>query len=177
MPFALFGILVYPIGIPAFVYISLRLNVPYLHHDVKGIESELEDALAREDLLIELIENVDGQPDDKIVLACLKASGHVQTLDAELEQVTRSCSWLDKFAIVEKMVQVRSRLLEHQIVRVRYGFMYLQYAVPPVSTSNVHVLTLLFCAESRVVLGASYHAAQILPDIRSLVRQAWVSSH
>ena len=91
MPFALVGVLLYPIGIPAFVYISLLLNKKYLHHDVKSMEDDLENALEREDLLIQLIEKVDGKPDDQIVLACLKASAHVKELSGKLEQVFSTC--------------------------------------------------------------------------------------
>ena len=125
MPFGLFGVLLYPIGIPVFVYVSLYVNVAYLHHDVKSIEDELEDAAGREDLLVQVIEKMDGQPDNQIVLACLRASADVQILDAELEQVSSTCSL---FNHLKETVQVRSRLLEHQVVRFRYGFMYLQYS-------------------------------------------------
>ena len=91
MPYALFGVLLYPIGIPVFVYVSLYVNVAYLHHDVKSIEDELESAVGREDLLVQVIEKMDGQPDNQIVLACLRASAHAKKLDGKLEQVFCTC--------------------------------------------------------------------------------------
>ena len=109
IPIALVGILMYPIGIPACVGLLLHQNEAYLHHDVASIETQLNSAHSEEDLLRKLIDQVDGTLDNAVVSASLKAYACVQALTVELEQV-------------------RSRLFRHEIVRFRYGMMYMQYS-------------------------------------------------
>ena len=100
MPISLFGVIAYPIGIPVFVLLALRLNLSHLHYDVEPIERKLKRARVQENLLMRVNENVEGRPEAAVVSEPIAASARVQAVTAELEKVCGRAQLTRVIAIV-----------------------------------------------------------------------------
>ena len=106
--FALLGISMYPIGIPAFILVALLTHKGSLHYDVQDIQSDLQRAQEDEALLNQVIEGVTGLPEASIVQQSVEAAALVKLLAHKLEQA-------------------KIQLPTHKNVLFKYGFIYTQY--------------------------------------------------
>ena len=87
LPVALFGVLIYPIGIPAFIYWSLRAHKQHLHYEVKPLEKRWKEAYQDHELLSNVIVSLQGVPDVMLVRASVAAADELKAATFELEEV------------------------------------------------------------------------------------------
>ena len=85
------GILLYPIGIPAFVIYSLWKHHSFLYHDKEQLQDDLEQLHIQRDCYALVIENYEGTLPHSIIDIYADVDLEVHAKEAELEAV---CAFL-----------------------------------------------------------------------------------